>query len=218
MLSEIKNLLLKEILLELRQKYALNGILLYVASSVFVVYLSFKVIHDKSTWNALLWIILLFASTNAVAKSFIQENKGRQLYLYSLASPGAIILSKVIYNMILLIALSLLTFFFFILFAGNPVEDFFYYVLSLILGSMGFSSVLTLVSAISSKTNNNVTLMAVLSFPLLMPLLITLIRFSKNAMDGIDRSMSMDYILVLVLMNLIIIILSYLLFPYLWRD
>jgi hypothetical protein len=43
-------------------------------------------------WNSLYWIIILFSAVNAVAKSFVQEHQGRQLYYYMIASPEAIIL------------------------------------------------------------------------------------------------------------------------------
>ena len=218
LLYQIKHLIAKEILLELRQKYAFNGILLYIVSTVFVCYLSFKNIIDPPTWNALFWIIMLFVSVNAIAKSFVQENSGRQLYIYTLTSPEAIILSKIIYNSILMVVLSIMCFGFYSLFIGYIVQDTLFFLVSLILGSMGFSTVLTMVSAIASKTNNNATLMAILSFPILIPLLMIVIKVSKNAVDGLDRSVSFDYILILILLNLIVVILSYILFPYLWRD
>ena len=218
LLHQIKHLIAKEILIEWRQKYAFNGILLYIASTVFVCYLSFKNIIDPPTWNALFWIIMLFVSVNAIAKSFVQENSARQLYIYTLVSPQAIILSKMIYNSILMIFLSLVCFGFYSLFIGYIVQDTLLFLVSLILGSMGFSTVLTMVSAIAAKTNNNATLMAILSFPMLIPLLMIVIKVSKNAVDGLDRSVSYDYILILMLLNLIVVILSYLLFPYLWRD
>src|ERR1035437_8050595 len=106
--QQIKYLFKKEVKLEMRNKYALGGILLYVVSTVFVSYLSFKQIINPATWNALFWIILLFASINGVAKSFINETRGRQLYLYTLASPQAVILSKILYNSLLLTVLSIL--------------------------------------------------------------------------------------------------------------
>lgn len=218
LLNQIKHLIAKEILVEWRQKYAINGILLYIVSTVFVCYLSFKNIIDPPTWNALFWIIMLFVSVNAIAKSFIQENSARQLYIYTLTSPQALILSKMIYNSILMIFLSLVCFGFYSLFIGHIVQDTLLFLVSLILGSMGFSTVLTMVSAIAAKTNNNATLMAILSFPMLIPLLMIVIKVSKNAVDGLDRSVSYDYILILMLLNLIVVILSYLLFPYLWRD
>ncbi len=216
--QEIKFLVQKELKQELRQKYALGGIILYVVSTVFVCYLSFRSIIDKPTWNALFWIILLFASINAVAKSFIQESKGRQLYYYTLVSPQAVILSKIIYNALLMMVLSIVCFLVYSLFIKNVVDDIPMFLFTLALGSIGFAAVLSMVSAIASKTNNNFSLMALLSFPMLIPLLLSLIKVSKNAVDGLDRSLSFPYFGVLMLINLMVVILSYLLFPYLWRD
>lgn len=216
--TQVKHLIAKEITLEIRQKYVLNSILLYVVSTVFISHLTFKQVIQAPTWNALFWIIILFASINAVSKSFVQEGRGRQLYLYTLASPEAIIISKIVYNMLLMIVLSVLCLLSYTLLFGNLVQDIFLFSINLVLGSIGFSSILTMVSAISSKTNNNFTLMAILSFPLIIPLLMTLIHVSKNAIDGLELSVSYFYIGILLAMNVIIVILSYLLFPYLWRD
>jgi heme exporter protein B len=215
--KQIKYLILKEAQLEMRNKYALGGILLYVISTVFVSYLSFKKIINPSTWNALFWIILLFASINAVAKSFINETRGRLLYIYTLASPQAVITAKIIYNSFLLSILSALCLLVYMLFVGNIVQDLTLFTVTLLLGSFGFSSLLTMVSAIASKTNNNFTLMAILSFPIIMPLLMVLIKLSKNAIDGLDL-WDMNSLLILLFLNVITIASSYLLFPYLWRD
>ena len=99
-IKETTTLIRKEFLMEWRSKYALNGILIYVFATVFICYLSFKKI-DPITWNALFWIILLFTSINAIAKSFMQENRSRYLYYYTIVNPAALILSKIIYNLIL---------------------------------------------------------------------------------------------------------------------
>lgn len=216
-LNQVKYLIAKEVKQEMRNKYALGGILLYVVSTVFVSYLSFKRVINPATWNALFWIILLFASINGVAKSFISETRGRLLYLYTLASPQAVILSKIIYNVFLLTLVSGLCLFVYTLFVGNIIQDMLLFMTTLVLGSFGFSSLLTMVSAIASKTNNNFTLMAILSFPIMMPLLIVLIKLSKNAIDGLEL-WDTNSILVLLFLNVIIIALSYLLFRYLWRD
>ncbi len=214
---QIKCLVAKEIKLEIRNKYALGGILLYVVSTIFVSYLSFKKVINPSTWNALFWIILLFASINGVAKSFLIETKGKLIYLYTLVSPQAVILSKIIYNSLLIIVLSGLCLLVYSIFIGNIIQDLSLFLLTLFLGSMGFSSILTMVSAISSKTNNNFTLMAILSFPLLIPLLMVLIKLSRNAIDGLEN-WDINFLLVLMFLNVIIIALSYILFRYLWRD
>ena len=221
LVSEIKSLVEKEIRMEWRQKYAFNGVLLYVISSVYVCYMSFKFREGQMnvvTWNTLFWIIMLFASMNAVAKSFMLESKGRLLYLYSLVSPEAIFLSKLIYNTILLSILSGLALAFYTLVFDNPVHDFTLFAFNVGLGAIGFSSTLTLISAVASKASNGATLMAILGFPLIIPMLLMLIKISKNAMDGLALASSYDEIIILGAINLIIVTLSYLLFPYLWRS
>jgi heme exporter protein B len=215
----------KEIILEWRSKYAFNGVLLYVVSTVFICYISFNLTPgftgSKSypiVWNVLFWIIMLFASVNAIAKSFMQESKSRLLYYYSIASPQAIILSKTIYNILLMSLLSILALLVYLVFFTNTVGDPLYYFLTVLLGSLSFSTVFTMISAIASKAGNNGTLMAILSFPVIIPVILLLIRLSKNAMDGIERSLSYGNIGALLAINVIVIATSLLLFPFLWRD
>jgi heme exporter protein B len=219
MLREIRHLLHKEFLLESRQKQSINGIVLYLVSTIFVCKMCFRSTPSPDAWNALFWIIMLFASINAAGKSFQQDSKARFLYMYTIAGPEAIILAKVIYNMILMLLLALIGFILYVvLIGGNPVQNLTLFACNALLGTLGFSAILTTMSAISSRTNNSFTLMAVLSFPLLLPLLITIIKISGNAIDGLDPAVSYKYLLVLCGINVITVILSYLLFPYLWKD
>lgn len=214
---QVKFLVRKEILLEWRSKYALNGILLYLVSTIFVCFLSFKKV-DPITWNALFWIIMLFASVNAIAKSFLQENRGRQLYYYCITSAKAVILSKIIYNVLLMLVLSAIAIGFYSIVFNNKIGDIFFYLLSVFIGSLSFASVFTMISGIASKANNSGALMAILSFPVIIPLLMLLIKFSKNAMDGLQREVSLDEIGVLIAINIVVGTASLILFPYLWKD
>jgi len=214
----ITALIKKEILLEWRQKYAFSGLLIYVISTIYVCYLSFRQIIDPATWNALFWIILLFAAVSAVAKGFLQESRGVQLYQYVLLDPRMVILSKIIYHALLLMVLSGVAFMFYSLFVGNPVQDNLMYLAGMFLGIMGLSSLLTLISAIASRAGGNAAMVSILGFPILIPLLITVIRFTKNAMDGLGWAVNEPYAYVLIALNIILATLAYLLFPYLWRD
>ena len=217
-MKEISELIKKEISLEWKTKYAFNGLLLYVVSTIFICFLSFKQIIDPPTWNALFWIIMLFASVNAVAKSFMTESRGRLLYMYTLASAESVIISKTIYNIILLLLLSVINLLFYSVFLGNLVDDMGMFIIGMLLGCMGFACIMTLISAIASKAGGNSTLMAILSFPILIPLLITIIRFTKNAMDGLGWGVNYKFLVILLALNLLTVTLSYLLFPYLWRE
>jgi heme exporter protein B len=218
LVNEIRHLIGKEIRLELKQKYVLNGILLYLVSTIFVTYLAFDRIIDADTWNSLFWIILLFVAVNGISKSFIQESPARHLYYYTIASPQAVLLSKVIYNLILMTILSVLSFVFFLLLMGNMVVNIPLFLTTLVLGSLGLASILTMVAAIASRASNNFSLMAILSFPIVLPLLGTLMKVSKSALSAAQWSGNYGFITILLTINVAVIILAYLLFPYLWRD
>ncbi|HVD97508.1 MAG TPA: heme exporter protein CcmB [Cytophagaceae bacterium] len=221
MLTSVVALLKKDFLLEWRQRYAINGILLYVLGTVFICYLSIGIKNSKLspfTWNALLWIVLLFASVNAVAKSFLQEKRGRMLYYYTIASPQAIILSKIIYNSGLLMLLSSLAYLFYSIVMGNPVQDGALFFLNVLLGAIGFSTTFTMISAIASRADNSSTLMTILGFPVIIPMLLFLMKISKNAIDGLTPSVSYDALLILCALDVMMVALAYILFPYLWKS
>lgn len=217
LIREIKTLISKDLLLEWRSRYAIGGILLYVFSTIFIVYTAFINVQPQ-TWNAVFWIIVLFASVNAILKSFVQENSSQQLYYYSLVSPLAVILSKIIYNILLLLVLNLLTWLALSFVAGNPVRDFAQFFLAIFLGSVGLSITFTFISAISSKANNNATLMAILSFPLIIPILLTLIKMSANALRLVQDTGIQKDIIILFAIDLILLGMAFVLYPFLWRD
>jgi heme exporter protein B len=217
LLQQVKTLVAKDLTLEWRSKYAMNSVLLYVVSTVFVCYQAFQSV-DTLIWNALFWIILLFASINAIGRSFSQESPYRQLYYYSIAGPKAIIVSKIIYNILLMVFLAIVAYVVYSLIFKNPVGDPLLYFVAVFLGGVSFATVFTMVSGISSKTGNSSTLMAILSFPVIIPLLIVLIKLSQNALMGLERSISYREIAVLLAINIITVTVSLLLFPYLWRD
>jgi heme exporter protein B len=216
--SQINTLIKKEFLLEFRQKASLGGILVYVAATVFISALSFTGKIHTHEWNALFWVILLFASVTVSSKSFLKETKGLGLFNYAYYSPRAFILSKIIFNMVLMLVISLITLFFYIWFIGGHIQNFSLFFLTLALSSTGFAGVLSLMSAIASKANNNFALMSILSFPVLMPMVLVSIRLSKQAIDGLSWGVSYDFLLILAALNVLVIMLANLLFPYLWND
>jgi heme exporter protein B len=217
----IKILLEKELTLELRKKSVISGIGLYLVSLIFICYLTFKLrqaVISETTWSALFWLTILFSVINSVAKSFIGEKKGLTIYYYAVASAQSIIVSKIIYNSILCFILSIAGYFLFNLFIHNPIQDHILFTATLMLTSMGFAASLSLISGIASKANNSNILMAVLSFPVVISILLMAIKITKNVLDGLDRSASYDELLNLLAINCIMTALAYLLFPYIWRS
>lgn len=221
MWNEVRAVLLKDLRSEWRQRHAAGSVFLYVLSSVFVAYLGFREIVDVPTWNALFWIIVLFSAFNAAARSFASENAGRRLYLFTLARPEAVVIGKMIYNALLLLIMVFSSFAFYALTLGtSPLQDadVLGVLTALALGGLGLGLILTLVAALASHTDNNLGLMAILGLPVILPFLLILIRFSKNALDGIAWSVNGVYALQLGAVAALSLALSYVLFPYLWRE
>lgn len=212
------NLVRHEARTELRNRQALTGLLVYSVSSIFITYLCFRYKVDPLTWNALYWVIMLFAATNAVARSFLQESRGLQLYYYTLLNPAQVILAKTTSNFFLLLGLGVINTLVFSVFFNLEIGHPTLFLLVLVAGSLGMSSILTLVSGIVSKAQGNSALVAILGFPLLLPLLISIIRMSKLAISHSAGEVAFDEFFLLPALDIIIILLSYILFPYLWRE
>ena len=218
MIKTVFSLLKKDILLELRQQHTFYGILLYIASTIFVLQLSVSDL-EASVWNGLFWVIQLFVCVNAVAKSFLQESKGRMLYYYSIASPVEFIIAKIIYNMVIMLFMSMLSLFLFIIFLNNPVSNSLQFFGIVLLGGSSISLVFSLMSAIAAKAQQNAALVAILGFPVILPQLMLLMRLSKTAFNEVFREGAVLQLTGLVLgLDALIIAMAVILFPYLWKE
>jgi heme exporter protein B len=215
------HLIKKEFTLELRRKTVVASLGLYLLSLVLISYFAFAFRQDlisPPVWNALFWITCLFTVISTVAKSFIGEKRGGDLYFYTIASAHQIIFSKIVYYFFLCLILEIAGFILFGLFLNNPIQNTGQFLVLLLLSSGGFSSTLTFVSGIAARASNSNILMAVLSFPLIVSILLLSIKVTKNCMDGLEWSASFDEFLSLIAINCLVTALSYLLFPYIWRS
>lgn len=219
MIYRVATLLRKDILLELRQKHSLYGIILYIAATVFVIFLSLPESPDSNTWSSLFWIIQLFVCVNTVAKSFLQESRGRMLYFYTISSPVEFIIAKLVFNTILMLLMSLVSLLLFFMFLGNPVSYVLRFTGIVMLGGISLSLVFTLMSAIAAKAQQNAALLAILGFPVILPQLLLLMKLSKTAFAEIFRDGAVWQLCGLIgLLDAGVIIMSVILFPYLWKE
>ena len=174
---------------------------------------------DAVIWNSLFWVIQLFICVNTVAKSFLQESKNRMLYFYSIASPIAFIISKLIYNVILMIIMSVTSLLLFFIFLNNPVSSTLSFTGIVIIGGASISMVFTLMSAIAAKAQQNSALIAILGFPLILPQLLLLMRLSKSAFLEVFKAGAVLQLCgLIILLDVLIIALAIVLFPYLWKE
>jgi heme exporter protein B len=217
--KKILVLIKKDILLELRQKHTFYGILLYIASTIFVLYLSLPESPDAKIWNSLFWVIQLFICVNTVAKSFLQEGSGKMLYFYSICSPKEFIAAKLIFNSLLMVLMSVVSLFLFYIFLDNPIVNGLQFIGIVLLGGTGISLVFTLMSAIAAKAQQNAALIAILGFPVILPQLMLLMKMSKVAFAEVFREGALLQLAGLTtMMDLLVIVMAAILFPYLWKE
>ena len=211
------HLLKWELKAEWRNRTAFSAVLLYVAVTVTIVYLAVTN-FSAMTFNALLWVVLFFGALVASGRSFLREGGRRHLYYYQLASPEALLVSKTIYNTLVIWLVSGLSYLLLSFFAG---EGFLFegWVLigALGLGGVGLSAVLTFVAAISARAGGNGTLMAVLSLPLLTPLLYLLVNLGGEAF-GLMSGRADDLLWYVLALDLVGLAAGLVLFPFVWRD
>lgn len=204
-------------MLEVRQQYSFYGILLYVTSTIFVIYLAMGQPEDD-VWNGLFWIIQLFVCVNAIAKSFLQENRGRMLYFYSIAGPKDFVLAKLLFNSLLMLSLSLTSLVLFLVLMGNPLSKPLLFVGLACLGGVSLSLVFTFLAAIASKAQQQAALMAILGFPLIIPQILLLMKISTIAFSSVIQAGLGQMVLLLIGLDAMVIMLSIILFPFLWKD
>lgn len=172
---------------------------------------------EARIWNGLFWVIQLFICINAVAKSFLQESRGRMLYYYTIASPRDFVLAKLLFNSLLMLAMSLLSVLLFTLFLGNPMQKLGPFIGLVLLGGWSLSLVFTFLAAIAARAQQNAAIMAVLGFPIIIPQLILLMQLSNAAFAPLV-TIPATSVLLLVALDIMVMLLAVILFPFLWKD
>jgi heme exporter protein B len=213
----VKNFVSLYISIELRQKYAFFGVLVQMFTSVFLIYLTIAKMN-LPVWNALFWLMVLFNTFNTIAKGFLQESEGKMLYYHTICKPEVLILSKIIFNTLLSLALLIGFGMVYALVLGFRVQLPLPYLLIAVLFTIGLSAIFTMVSAMASGAGNNYLLIPVLGLPLILPLLLITVKSAKNAMDGILTNQFMLDTAAIALVDIMVIYLAVILYKFLWKG
>src|SRR5688572_11309128 len=215
-MKQILTLFKKDLLLEIRQQYAFYGVLLYIGATIFVLYMAIES-PDNQTWLGLFWVIQLFISINAVAKSFLQESRSRMSYYHSIVSPQHFVLAKLLFNSLLMLVMSLLSMIVFSLFLSYPIEKTGLFIGIVFLGGWSLSLVFTFLAAIAAKAQQNAAIMAILGFPIIIPQLLLLMKVSSTVFTD-KTGIAASTLLLIIALDILVVMLAVILFPFLWRD
>ena len=201
----------------MRQQYTFYGVLLYVAATIFVLHLAMWE-PEGPVWKGLFWMMMLFICVNAVAKSFLQEGRERLLYFYTIAGSRDFILSKILFNALLMVVMSLLSVGLFLLILGDPTVHVWLFVLLSMLGGFSLSLVFTFLAAIAARAQQSSALMAIMGFPLVIPQLLLLNKASTVAFENVLQGGFGSMIVLILGLDVLLVAMAIILFPFLWKD
>lgn len=207
----------KDLVMEWRQKHALFGVFVYVGATVFVVYMM-NGQPEARVWNALFWLTQLFVSVNTMAKSFLQEHPNRFRYYYTITKPATFLLAKLVYSLVLMVVMCTISLLLYALMLGWPPIQGFLYVAIAFTGSLSLAVVFTFLSAIAARAQQNASLMAILGFPLVTPVLMMLSKLAAAGLNPVYMPGWWGLALLLIAMDGLIVALGLILFPFLWKE
>lgn len=203
--------------IEWRQKFAVQGVVVQMFASVFLIFLSLNVM-ELQVWNALFWLMILFNTMNNIARGFLSETEGKMIYYHSLCKPESLILSKIIFNSVVSLFLLLVFTVVYSVVLGFNIKWGFVFLILSALFTIGLSAVFTLVSAITQSAGNNYILIPVLGLPLMIPLVMITVKCSKKLLAQYLVSSVYYDLGAMFLLNFMIFYLAVILYKFLWKN
>jgi len=206
---------------EIRTRYAINALAMFILVTISVIL--FSIGDEKITEylsGGLLWVVIFFSAMSGLSRAFVsEEERGTTLTLQLSAPPSSIFTGKLLFNLLLVFLMNfVITFLFIALFDSFIVKNYSLFFFAIVLGNIGISVSSTIIAAIISKAGSKGTLYPVLSFPILLPLILTLLELTKFAIDGDTIAGSFVELAVLVCYDVIMLAASYMLFDFVWKD
>ncbi len=206
---------------ELRTRYAINALAMFILVTISVILFSIgnERISEYLT-GGLLWVVVFFSAMSGLSRSFVsEEERGTTMTLQLIAKPSTVFNGKLLFNLTLVFIMNFaITLLYAILFDSFIIVNYYLFIITFIFGSIGIAVSSTLIAAIIAKANTKGTLYPVLSFPILLPLILTLLELTRFSMDGNTINDALVYIGVIVSYNVIMLTAGYLLFDFIWKD
>ena len=213
--AALKAILWKDLLIEWRSRQILPAMIVF-ALLVLLIFNFALELDAKERINVtagVLWVSFAFAGTLGLNRSLAIENEDKAL--------DSLLLAPIDRNIIYIAKfLGNLLFMFFIEAVILPVYGILYNVnlfnpgliLVILLGSVGYASVGTLLASMTVQARTRELLLPVLLFPILLPALIAAVRASSFFLSGLEIEFILPSLNLLIAYDLIMLSLAYMFF------
>jgi len=212
---------IKDVRSEIRTRYAVNALLMFVITSITTILLALREDYiSPEILSGMFWVVIFFTAMSGLSRIFVsEEERGTTLTLQLVASPSVVYFGKLIFNSGLTLVLSsAVSILYLIFFPTFIIKSMAIFILTILLGSLGFAAAGTIIAAIIAKANTKGTLYPVLSFPILFPLLIEVMKSTEYALSGESFVSALGEFQILIAYLMVVVAGSYLLFDYVWKE
>ena len=206
---------------ELRTRYAISALIMFIVTTISIMVFALgSESAPVDVLSGMLWVVIFFAAMSGLSRTFVtEEERGTAMTLQLLAPPSAIYAGKLLFNLVLIVGVNAFTVLLYAIFLnGFVIKSLTLFVATILLGSVGLAASSTIIAAIIAKANTKGTLYPVLSFPILLPLLLTVINATRLAAEGAFLDEAYGEFQFLVSYIVVVITASSILFEYIWKD
>jgi heme exporter protein B len=206
---------------EIRTRYAINSLAMFIIVAISVIL--FSIGNESISYiltGGLFWVVVFFSAMSGLSRVFVsEEERGTALTLQLIASPSTVFSGKLVFNLVLVFAMNtIIALLYSALFEEFIIKNFLLFLLTFFFGNIGLAISSTIIAAIIAKAGAKGTLYPVLSFPILLPLILTSVKLTEFAMDGTTIEESIFELAIVASYDIIMLSASYMLFDFIWKD
>ncbi|MEK9138454.1 MAG: heme exporter protein CcmB [Bacteroidota bacterium] len=206
---------------ELRTRYAISALVMFVITTISIILFSLgSEGASVSALSGMLWVAVFFAAMSGLSRTFVsEEERGTSMTLQLVTTSTAVLFGKLLFNLVLVLCLNALVVLLYAAFISEfVIKTYSIFIVTVALGSIGFAAAATIIAAIIARANTKGTLYPVLAFPILLPLLLTVINGTRLATEGAFFEEALGEFNILVSYIVAVVAVSYILFDYIWKD
>jgi heme exporter protein B len=213
----------KDLMIELRTKDSLNAMLFF--GIVVLVIFNFALESARDSIRAavpgVLWVSFAFSGTLGLNRMFAseKENSCLQGLLMVPVDRGIIYLGKMLAATVFMLVTEVVIFVFCLVFFNLQVwKEIPYLALVFVLGTLGFTAVGTLLSAVALNTRMREVLLPLILFPVILPIMVNAVEATNIILNTSDYGQLKLPLSVMAVFTIVFGTLSYLLFDFVLED
>jgi heme exporter protein B len=221
LLRQIAAIIHKDVTAELRTKEMFSSMFVFALLAVVIFNFAFelRVADARTIAPGVLWVSVTFAGMLGLNRSFVLEKDQGCLdgLLLAPVDRSAIYFGKMLGNLLFITVVEAIILpIFSALFNVNLIQP--WILVVLLLGTLGFSGVGTLFSAMAVHTRAREVFLPILLFPVVVPALIAAVKLTAGLLDGPALADMANWMQLLVAFDIILVAVSYMTFDYVVEE